>query len=286
MKINALVRRAWNRAKIGYSLSFGQVTASMRLRKKSPVSGRAKFNPQRLSGKSAVGDDPNAKPNSTPDQTCLIVGAGPQLGSSLARRFGAAGFNITVARRQSNLLTPLIRELTESGIPIGGLRCDATDYSSVQRMLADTVEMFGVPDCVVVNLEAYSPGTIQDISPSAFEDSWRANCYAGFLVGQCVSNLMCDRGRGTIIFGGATASIRGKQGYINLAVGKAGLRALAQSMARELGPLGIHVCHVVLDGGMGALRPDDVAQNYLHLHNQPANAWTHELDLRTSVEPW
>jgi NAD(P)-dependent dehydrogenase (short-subunit alcohol dehydrogenase family) len=286
MKPRTFVLKAWNRAKAGYSLSIGQITAFIKLRKKTPTSGPVRICPQRLSRELPVTDTRIAELNSMPRQTCLIVGAGPQLGSSLARRFGAAGFNVVVARRQSDLLAPLIRELGESDIRVGGLKCDATDHSSVRRMFVETTEMFGVPDCVVFNIEAYSPGTILEISPSAFEDSWKGNCYAGFLVGRCAAKLMRDLGRGTIIFSGATASTRGKQGYINLAVGKAGLRALAQSMARELGPSNIHVSHVVLDGGMGAMRPDDVADNYLHLHNQPKNAWTHELDLRTSEEPW
>jgi NAD(P)-dependent dehydrogenase (short-subunit alcohol dehydrogenase family) len=286
MNLPNLADKAWKRAKIGYGLSVGQISAFIKLRKKPPTSGCLRIDPQRRPVDESASYSPGVKEDSTLHGTCLIVGAGPKLGFSLARRFGVAGFDIAVARRQSDLLLPLTRELSERGVRIGGIRCDATSYPSVQRMFSEVVNMFGVPDCVVFNVEAYSPGEVQDISPSAFEDSWRGNCYAGFLVGQCAAKLMRDRGRGTIIYSGATASLRGKQGYINLAVGKAGLRALAQSMARELGPSGVHVCHVVLDGGMASMGPDDIAENYLHLHRQPANAWTHELDLRTSVEPW
>lgn len=286
MKISRIVRDIWDRTKIGFALPIGRVSVSVKLRRKPPESGPARIVPQAPDRHAPKSSGPDSELPSESTQTCLIVGAGTNLGFSLARRFGAAGFRVAVARRQSDLLTPLIQELSADGIPVGGFRCDATDYASVRRMMDGATKLFGVPDCVVFNVEAYAPGTVQDISPAAFEDSWRGNCFAGFLVGQAVAQLMCDRGRGTIIFTGATASVRGKQGYINLAVGKAGLRALAQSMARELGPAGIHVCHVILDGGMRDMRPQDVADNYFHLHNQPANAWTHELDLRTSTEPW
>ena len=188
--------------------------------------------------------------------------------------------------RDTRKLAGLARELSELGVSAASFSCDATDAHSVARMVRETCSELGTPEFVAYNVEEFVPGTILEITPPAFEDCWRANCLGGYLVGREVARLMADAGRGTIVFTGATGSLRGRAGYINLAVGKFGLRALAQSMARELGPMGVHVAHVVLDGGMSTLVPAAVAQNYLHLHRQPPSAWTHELDLRACTEPW
>jgi NAD(P)-dependent dehydrogenase (short-subunit alcohol dehydrogenase family) len=218
--------------------------------------------------------------------TALIVGVGENLGFDLARTFANAGMNVVLARRRISLLEPLADELAQAGTKVLGVRCDATDEASVKSLFDTTISAFGVPDLVVFNIENFSPGTILDIDVAAFEDCWRSNCFAGFLIARQAAQMMVGAKKGTILFSGATASLRGKHGYINLAVGKSGLRALAQSMARELGPSGVHVAHVVLDGSINSMGPQYVAETYLNLHRQPKTAWTHELDLRTYDEAW
>jgi len=155
----------------------------------------------------------------------------------------------------------------------------------------------GFPDLVVYNVEHFIPGTILEIETPAFEECWRAMTLGGFLVGRETARLMVSQGSGTIIYTGATGALRGHAEYINMAVGKFGIRALAQSMARDLGPKGIHVAHVVLDGGIpsprfgegpreraSAMFPEHIAETYYQLHIQHHSTWTQELDLRTWVE--
>ena len=157
----------------------------------------------------------------------------------------------------------------------------------------------GTPGLVIYNIEEFVPGSILDIEASAFEDCWRAMTFGGFLVGREAARQMVSHGGGTIIYTGATASMRGNAGYINMAVGKFGIRALSQCMARELGPKGIHVSHIVLDGeilsdksgegaehSMSAMSPESIADTILHVHTQHQSTWSHELDLRPWVEPF
>lgn len=164
-------------------------------------------------------------------------------------------------------------------------------------MLNRLIEEMGVPDLVVYNVEHFIPGTILDIETPAFEECWRAMALGGFIVGREVARLMLPRGSGTIIYTGATGAMRGRAEYINMAVGKFGVRALAQSMARDLGPRGIHVAHVILDGGILSTRsgdaardrlssmfPEHIAETYYQLHLQHRSTWTQEIDLRPWVE--
>ncbi len=234
-------------------------------------------------------------------QTALVVGAGSGLGAALARCFAESGMNVTVAARNPDRLAGLVDSLTEHGVNAAAVACDATDERSVRALFDRTKDGPGEPDVVVYNAGAFVPGSILDIEPAEFERCWRVGCFGGFLVGQAAARQMTarvDRGGsgGTIIFTGATASLRGGARFANLAVGKFGLRAVAQSMARELGPRGVHVAHVIIDGviasersggpapGDSRLDADAIAANYLALHRQPRSAWTLELDLRPWVE--
>jgi NAD(P)-dependent dehydrogenase (short-subunit alcohol dehydrogenase family) len=222
----------------------------------------------------------------------VVVGAGPGLGSALARRFAKAG--MAVARRNGGKLQELAAE-------IGGKAYsrDATDAGAVEDMFAAVTRDLGTPALTVFNAGAYRPGGILDINPADFEACWRIGCLGGLLVGQAALRRMVPAGAGTIIFTGATASLRGGSGFANLAMPKFGLRALAQSMAREFGPQGIHVAHTIIDGQIAGerpghrpeergadalLAPSAIAEAYLHLHEQPRSAWTQELDLRPYVE--
>lgn len=225
-------------------------------------------------------------------EVALIVGAGPGLGSALARRCSRAGLATAVAARTLARIEPLARE-------IGGraYRCDATSEPDVQHLFGQVGRDLGDPVLVVFNAGAFLPKPVIETALDEFEACWRILCLGGFLVGREAARRMASQGRGTILLTGATASLRGGAGFANLAVGKAGLRALAQSMARELGPRGVHVAHVVIDGqideqrraGLRAERGPDslldpaaIAEVYWQLHCQPRSAWTLELDLR----PW
>jgi NAD(P)-dependent dehydrogenase (short-subunit alcohol dehydrogenase family) len=225
--------------------------------------------------------------------SAVIVGAGPGLGAALARRAGREGLTVFLSARNEKRVQALAEE-------IGGraIACDATREADVEKLFAEVSRTHGAPRLVVYNAGAFLPRTVLDTGASEFEECWRAGCFGGFLIGRAAGRLMVPAGRGTILFTGATASLRGSANFANLAVGKFGLRALAQSMARELGPKGVHVAHVVIDGMIEAehrqgrkrsehppdalLDPDAIADAYWQLHRQARSAWTQELDLR----PW
>ena len=229
-------------------------------------------------------------------KVAVIVGAGPGLGFALAQRFAHAEMSVALAARDASRLDGLASAccgIVHSARPYV---CDATDEAAVETLFSDVETDLGTPEVVVYNAGAYVPGSVLDTSVAEFERCWRVGCLGGFLVGRAAARTMLariERGGpgGTILFTGATASLRGSAGFHNLAVGKFGLRALSQSMARELGPRGIHVAHVVLDGRIGPpdgdmsatrLEPAAIAEAYYQLHCQPRSAWTQELDLR----PW
>jgi len=236
-----------------------------------------------------------------PIETALVVGVGPGLGAALVRCFAAAGMRVAAAARQ---LDPLEKRVADIEGDVQSYACDATDETAVRTLFQQVSEAQGPLQLVVFNAGAFVPRGILDTSTEEFEHCWRVGCLGGFLVGREAAARMLaaspDAGhRGTLLFTGATASLRGSAGFHNLAVGKFGLRALAQSMARELQPKGIHVAHVLIDGQIASerhgfridergpnavLHPDAIAETYLQLHRQPANAWTHELDLRPSLE--
>ena len=228
-------------------------------------------------------------------QTALVVGVGPGLGWALVRRFAAAGLSVAMAARAETRLEALLASLPATLART--YAADATEAASVERLFENVERDLGSPDLVVFNAGVFEPGSILSIAPGDFERCWRVGCLGGFLVGQAAAKRMAAKGAGTILFTGATASLRGSAGFANLAVPKFGLRAVAQSMARELGPRGIHVAHIIIDGQIlsdrnraledergpdSLLRPEAIAETYWQLHQQPRSAWTHELDLR----PW
>ncbi len=230
-------------------------------------------------------------------EVAVVVGVGPGLGWALVRRFATAGMQVAMAARRKERLDALLESEPRAGV--WAYPCDATDAAAVAALFDRVERDLGPPDLVVFNAGLYRPGGILEIDPADFEDCWRIGCFGGFLVGQAAARRMVERGRGTILFTGATASLRGSSGFASLAVPKFGLRALAQSMARELGPKGIHVAHIVIDGQIRSeryehllgqrgpdslLEPEAIAEVYYQLHRQPRSAWTQELDLRPWVE--
>ena len=232
-------------------------------------------------------------------RTAAVLGVGPGLGAAVARRFAREGFAVALmARRQENVAA--VREEIEAAggtaIPIS---TDATDPTSVAAAFDRVRTELGDPEVFVYNAGAFQMGGILDLSPEKFDECFKANCAGAFYAAQQVLPAMVEAGRGTILLTGATAALRGGARFSALAVGKFGLRALGQSMAREFGPQGIHVAHVVVDGQINTprlreaspdredhttLSPDAIAETYWHLHSQHPTAWTLELDLRPSVE--
>jgi NAD(P)-dependent dehydrogenase (short-subunit alcohol dehydrogenase family) len=216
-------------------------------------------------------------------QVAVVVGAGAGLGNALVRRFAAAGMRVAAVSRSGR---------APDGSDIKPFRCDATIGAQVTDTFATITRELGVPNLVVFNVGTWDRAGILEISATLLEQAWRTGCFGGFLVGQAAARAMLPEGRGTIIFSGATGSIRGGAGFAAFAVPKFGLRALAQSMARELGPQGLHVAHVILDGMIGPeqgatadqLDPTDIAETYYALHGQARSAWTHEIDLRPASE--
>jgi len=238
----------------------------------------------------------------------LVVGAGDYIGAAIAKRFAAGGFTVAVGRRNAEKLEPLVAEIAASGGRARAFALDARDEASVQQVFATIEKELGPLELVVFNVGANVQFPITETTSRVFRKVWEMACLGGFLTGREAARAMLPRRRGSIFFTGATASLRGGKGYAAFASAKFGLRALAQSMARELGPENIHVAHLVIDAGVdtafvreriqsagrdpGALAPDSlmnpasIGEAYWMLHRQPRDAWTFELDLRPHRETW
>jgi len=227
-------------------------------------------------------------------ETALVVGAGSGLSASLARLFAREGMRVAMAARDTAKLAPLAKETGALA-----LACDAADAEQVEAMFAAVEAKWGVPDLVVYNAGYRVRGPFVGLDPKEVERTIRVTAYAGFLVAQAAAKRMLSRGSGAVFFTGASASVKGYAESAPFAMGKFALRGLAQSMARELAPKGIHVAHFVIDGGIsrgagdpragergadGMLHPDEIAKNYLHLYRQHRSAWTWEIELRPWVE--
>jgi NAD(P)-dependent dehydrogenase (short-subunit alcohol dehydrogenase family) len=238
---------------------------------------------------------------------CLVVGAGIGLGSAIARAFGAEGYTVCLTRRARNIeeLEQTAQVIREAGGVALAFGVDARSEDETVALFEKIEREIGPIEIVVFNIGANVRFPIRETTARVFHKVWEMACFSGFLAGREAAKVMVPRGHGTILFTGATASVRGRSGLAAFAAAKHGLRALAQSMARELGPEGIHVAHIVIDAGVdGAnarssgrdidellensaiVRPDELARQYVALHNQPKSVWTHELDVRPWTEPW
>jgi NAD(P)-dependent dehydrogenase (short-subunit alcohol dehydrogenase family) len=225
-------------------------------------------------------------------ETALIVGAGEGLSASLARLFAKEGMRVAVAARNADKLAALCKDTGAHAFA-----CDAADEQQVVKLFEDVAKKLGDPDVVVFNPSARARGPLVELVAADVQRALTVSAYGGFLVGQQAAKRMLKKGKGTILFTGASASVKGYPQSAPFAMGKFALRGLAQSMARELAPQGIHVAHFVIDGGIRSanrpnppdkpdafLDPDAIAQSYLHVLRQPRNAWTWELELRPWVE--
>ena len=238
---------------------------------------------------------------------CLVVGAGDGVGGAIARAFAAEGFEVCVTRRPRHLdqLEALARSIREGGGRARAFGVDARSEADLIALVDQVEREVGPLEVMVFNIGANVRFPITETTAQVFSKVWEMACFAGFLAGREAARVMTPRGRGTILFTGASASLRGKEGFAAFASAKAGLRAVAQSMARELGPKGLHVAHVVVDGAIDGvftrsmrddveglldrdeiLKPDDIAGSFVWLHRQPRSAWTHEIDLRPWGESW
>jgi NAD(P)-dependent dehydrogenase (short-subunit alcohol dehydrogenase family) len=222
----------------------------------------------------------------------LIVGAGSGLSASLARLFSREGMRVAIAARNTANLAALSGETGAQSFV-----CDAADAAQVARLFEDVESRLGTPDVVVYNASARLRGSLIELVPAEVEHALRVSAFGGFLVAQQAARRMLPKGSGAILFTGASASVKGYAQSAPFAMGKFALRGLAQSMARELAPQGIHVAHFVIDGGIrnpgrteapdkpdSMLNPDAIAATYLHVLRQPRSAWTWEIELRPWVE--
>jgi len=242
---------------------------------------------------------------SSPPRVALVIGAGDATGGAIAKRFAAGGYTACVTRREADKLVPLVESITRAGGQARGFGSDARKEEEVVALVEQIERDIGPIEVLVFNIGANVPCSILDETARKYFKIWEMACFGGFLNGREVAKRMVTRGRGTILFTGATAGLRGSANFAAFAGAKHALRALAQSMARELGPRGIHVGHVVVDGAIdtefirstfperyalkeqdGILNPEHIAENYWNLHTQPRDAWTFELDLRPYMEKW
>jgi NAD(P)-dependent dehydrogenase (short-subunit alcohol dehydrogenase family) len=233
-------------------------------------------------------------------KTLLVAGAGPGLGKSVAKRFAREGYAVALAARNKDRLSGVAREIGASAFP-----ADLANEAEVATLFSEVETKLGPIEAVAFVAATRVQGSFAELSAADFENVWRQSCLSGFLVGREAARTMLPRARGSVIFTGASGSTRGRAQFAAFAAAKGGLRFMAQSMARELGPKGIHVATVLIDGAIGsermwrdhrdrmerlgadgALHPDAIAETYWQIHDQPRSAWTHEVDLRPWKEPF
>ena len=242
-------------------------------------------------------------------KVAVIVGAGDAIGSAVGRRFAKGGYVVCLVRRSAEKAFPHVTAIEAAGGRALAYACDARDETATTALFETIERDIGPVEVCLFNAGANTQAGALGTSGKLFQQVWQLACFAGFVTGREAARHMLPRGRGTILFTGATASLRGGSGFAAFASAKAGLRAVAQSMAREFGPQGIHVAHLVIDGGVDSpaiharrrarfgpdapppepgslIALDTVAEAYWTLHSQPRDGWTFEMDLRPSVEPW
>ena len=239
---------------------------------------------------------------STPSAIIVGVGAEQGLGAALCRLLASKGYHVIIAGRTPAKIDKVVETIKASGGKAEAIETDATDEAAVVRLFEHAFKArdgIAAPDFIVFNAGINRPIGFRDLTAAQFEEFWRICCFGGFLVGREAARHLAPLGRGTVIFTGASASLRGKADYAQFAAAKAGLRMISQSMAREFGPQGLHVAHTIIDGGIdgerlrsrrpdmdasGLLNIDAIAESYWHIHRQHPSAWTQELDLRPYKE--
>ena len=235
----------------------------------------------------------------------LVIGAGDATGGAIAKRFAREGYIACVTRRTADKLVPLVDDIKAAGGEAYGFASDARKEEEMIALIDNIEQNIASIEVAVFNIGANVRFDITETTTRVYTKVWEMACLGGFLMGREATRKMLPRGRGTIIFTGATASLRGREGFAAFAGAKHALRALAQSMARELWPKGIHVAHPVVDGAIdtefirtnfperyklleqgGIVSPDSIAEAYWQIHKQPRDAWTHETEIRPWLETW
>ena len=242
-------------------------------------------------------------------KVAMLVGAGDAIGAAVARRFAKGGYTVCIGRRDGAKSQALVDELTSAGHRIHAFSVDARQESEVQALFTKVEKEIGPIEVCLFNAGSNVNKPLIETTEKLFFKAWELACYAGFLVGREAARVMTARGRGTILFTGATASLRGGKGFAAFASAKFGLRAVAQAMARELGPKNIHVVHLIIDAAVDSAaiharlkaasgieakdiapdsltKTDSIAEAYWFAHQQAKDGWTHELDLRPAGEKW
>jgi NAD(P)-dependent dehydrogenase (short-subunit alcohol dehydrogenase family) len=241
-------------------------------------------------------------------KVAVLVGAGDAIGAAVARRFARGGYAVCICRREAAKSQALVDELTSGGHKIQAFSVDARQEADVQALFARIEKEIGPIEVCLFNAGSNVNKPLVETTEKLFFKAWELACYAGFLVGREAARVMVPRGRGTILFTGATASLRGGEGFAAFSAAKFGLRAVAQAMARELGPKNIHVVHLIIDAAVDSdairarfkaagrevdnIPPDtltktaSIAEAYWFAHQQTKDGWTHELDLRPAAEKW
>ncbi|HEU5074060.1 MAG TPA: SDR family NAD(P)-dependent oxidoreductase [Polyangiaceae bacterium] len=244
--------------------------------------------------------------NAESTKGCVIIfGAGSGTGAEIAKLFASHGHPVVVSRRDASALGALVKTIDAAKGRALGAAADATNAAQVTGVFETALATYGVPEVVVFNAAGFARASIVETAPDAFETLWRATAFGGFVVGREAAKHMLPVGKGTILFTGATAAVKASANFGAFASGKHGLRAVAQSMAKEFAPQGVHVAHVIIDGIIdvprvreqmpelvaqkgeaGLINPRSIAETFYWLHSQPRDAWTFELDLRPFREPW
>lgn len=241
----------------------------------------------------------------TQKKAVLVIGAGDATGGAIARRFAREGYIACVTRRHADKLAPLVAQIEADGGIAHAFGSDARKEEDMIALFAEIEANIAPIEVAIFNIGANVRFNVTETTARVYQKVWEMACFAGFLMGREAAKVMLPRARGSIFFTGATASLRGRAGFSAFAGAKHALRALAQSMARELGPQGIHVAQIIVDGAIdtafirenfperyklkerdGILNPEHIANAYWTLHQQPKDAWTHEMDLRPWIEEW
>lgn len=290
---------AWSRWKSWHRIRVGPISVLVRLARSGPLQDRRarRFEVEHVVHSSRPSNNAPSAPathtgftsSAAQLNSVLIAGVGRCFGTLAASFFAGQSACVALAARDAARLHAIAQHIRSQGGRATAYACDLTHERDVERLVSNVTQAQGAPDLCIYAVERFCSGDALGSSVAAFEESWRANCLGGFLVARETGRLMVQRGHGTIVFMGGTSSILGRSGYLNLAVGKHGLRAVSQVMARELNHRGVHVAHCLIDGDVSSasdgdddhvMDPVHLAQEILRLHLQPPDCWTLEMDLR------
>jgi NAD(P)-dependent dehydrogenase (short-subunit alcohol dehydrogenase family) len=282
------LRRAWTASKSWRRIRLGPVSLLYRLARSQPLRPLSRHSdaPRKIASREAAQPD---------GLGCVfIAGCGPRFGRGAAHYFAHKANRLVLAARDGPRLQEIAREIKSPRALITPLVCDLTDEGHVRRAFRELVASAGPPELVIYSVEGFYPGSVIGTTVAAFEESWRSNCLGAFILAREAARAFLKAGRGgTLVLLGGTSSVMAREGYLNLSVGKFGLRALAHVLSRELSASGIHVVHCLIDAEIAhgqtselTLNAEHLAAEILRLHSQPADCWTSELDLRPAKEAY